>query len=512
MIDTLQSSNALVAAIVIVVLPALIIGSGELEERLRQRDSSFLGTMGIVRIWVVPLAAIWTLSRTLFDVDSGNIPLRIVDTLLVVAVAAAVLAAFRIVVQRVTDRPRQSGQRAVPRLLLAVPRLLVLLLAAWLLIAGVWGVDLSAALTALGVTSLVVSFALQDTLGGIASGFTLLADQPFSAGDWIRSDDVEGRVIDVNWRSTRIEDRNGDLVVIPNGQLAKATIVNYDQPSRLHRVMVPVQIERTAAPTLAKAMLLDAAQSTAGVLAEPTPVVFVTNIADPVVDYVAYMWIDDYSIAPRVRADFAALVWYLSYRHGVPLPNPAQDLYLFDGAKSALETQASSADVRRALVGASLFAEASDELLDGVAAASSIERYQQGEIVIDSADTSDLCLLDDGSARLVLQADAAAPLEVLDHARGEVLGLLGELPDVDRRAVVVATSDCRIVRIPAHAAAGAVSASGALAAALDQLRASRRRRCERVLRRSQRSNDAAVPNAEAGEVATAPDAQRGGSA
>lgn len=503
MIDTLQSSNALVAALVIVVLPALIIGSGELEERLRQRDSSFLRTMGIVRIWVVPLAAVWTLSRTLFDVDRENIPLRIVDTMLVIAVAAAVLAAFRLVVQRITERPRQRGHRAVPRLLLAVPRLLVLLASAWLLIAGVWGVDLSAALTALGVTSLVISFALQDTLGGIASGFTLLADQPFSAGDWIQSADVEGRVIDVNWRSTRIENRNGDLVVIPNGQLAKATIINYDQPTRLHRVTVPVQIERSAAPTLAKAMLLDAAQSTAGVLTEPAPAVFVTNIADPVVDYVAHMWIDDYSVAPRVRADFASLVWYLSYRHGVPLPNPAQDLYLFDGASSALQAQTSSADVRRALTGASLFAEASDEVLDGVAAASSIERYQQGEIVIDSDEPGDLCLLDDGRARLVLEADDAAPLEVLDHAMGEVLGLLGELPNTDRRAVVIASSDCRIVRIPAHTAAGAVAASGALSAALDHLRASRRRRSERVLRRSQRSIDPARSGTDAAEVATA---------
>lgn len=503
--NALDGSGALVAALVIVVLPALIIGSGEIEERLRQRDSNFLAAMGIVRIWVVPLAAIWTLSHTLFDIERRNLPLRIVDTLLLLSVAAAALAAFKVVVDRITDRPRRSGHRAVPRLLLAVPRLVVLLVTAWVLIAGVWGVDLSAALTALGVTSLVVSFALQDTLGGIASGFTLLADQPFSAGDWIESNDVEGRVIDVNWRSTRLEDRNGDLIVIPNGQLAKATIVNYDQPSRLHRVRVTVQIERTAPPTLAKAMLIDAAQSTEGVLADPAPEVFVTNIADPVVDYEARMWIDDYSIAPRVRADFASLVWYLSYRHGVPLPNPAQDLYLFDGATTALETQTSSADVRRALTGASLFAEASDEVLDSVAAASSLERYQAGEVILDSDDTSDVCLLDDGRARLVLESDEAASFDVLEHAAGEVLGLLGEPPEgADRRAVVIAITDCRIVRIPAAAAAGAVSGSDALAAALEQLRASRRRRCERLLRRAHRSTEPAPAATDADDAATAP--------
>ena len=334
MIDSFEASNVLVASIVIVVLPALIIGVGELEERLRQRDSSFGPAVSTLRVWVVPLTAVWMLLRTLFEVESSNPIVRMFATALVLAVAAAALSAFGVLVSRVADRPRRSGQRAVPRLLLAVPRLGVILFTGWLLLAGVWGVNLSAALTALGVTSLVVSFALQDTLSGIASGFTLLADQPFSAGDWISSEEVEGRVIDVNWRSTRIEDRNGDLVVIPNGQLSKATIVNYDQPGRLHRVMVPVQIERSAPPTAAKAMLVEAARSTPGVVAEPAPFAWVTNIADPVVDYQAYMWIDDYTITPRVQADFASLVWYLSYRRGVPLPNPAQDLYLFDGNAS----------------------------------------------------------------------------------------------------------------------------------------------------------------------------------
>ncbi len=339
------------------------------------------------------------------------------------------------------------------------------------------------------MTSLVVSFALQDTLGGIASGFTLLADQPFSAGDWIESSDVEGRVIDVNWRSTRIENRDGDLVVIPNGQLAKATIVNFDQPSRLHRVMVPVQIERSAPPTAAKAMLIEAARSTAGVVDDPPPMVFVTNIADPVVDYQAYMWIDDFAITPRVRADFASLVWYLSYRHGVPLPNPAQDLYLFDGNQSAIASQVSSADVRQALLGAPLLAEVDDDTLDRLAASSTIDAYQQGEVIIASGDVSDWYVLDTGDAHLLLQADDLRDLDVLDHAPGEILGVLGALADAEYRAVVVAASDCRVVRIPSAAAASALTESGDLAAALEQLRVSRRRRCERVLRREQRTSE-----------------------
>ncbi len=489
------ASNVLVAAVVIVVLPAIIIGVGELEERLRQRESSFGPTVATLRVWVVPLGAIWLLLRALFDVDRTNVFLRFLGTAMLLAIAAAVLSAFGVLVSRIADRPRRSGRRAVPRLLLAVPRLAVILVTAWLLLAGIWGVNLSAALTALGVTSLVVSFALQDTLGGIASGFTLLADQPFSAGDWVMSENVEGRVIDVNWRSTRIEDRNGDLVVIPNGQLSKATIVNYDQPTRLHRVMVPVQIERTAPPTAAKAMLIEAARSTAGVVSDPPPVVFVTNIADPVVDYQAYMWIDDYSIRPQVQADFSALVWYLSYRHGVPLPNPAQDLYLFDGNAAALASQVSSADVRRALLGAPLLAEASDDVLDDLASASTIDTYQVGEVIIAPGVVDGLHILDSGHARLVLQTADLGDLDVLEHTAGEFLGVLGSLGDAGHRAVVVASTDCRVVRVPSAAAAGALTASPGLAAALDQLTLSRRRRCERVVRRGQRAVERDGPSA-----------------
>lgn len=475
------------AGVVIVVLPALIIGVGELVERLRQRDSPYRSAVAILRVWVVPLVTVWFLVRTLFDTEGDAISMRLLDTAVVIAVAAVLLSAVRVVVSRLSDRPRRSGHRSVPRLLLAVPRLVIVIVMAWVLIAGVWGVDLSAALTALGVTSLVISFALQDTLGGIASGFTLLADQPFSAGEWIQSDDIEGLVIDVNWRSTRVQNRDGDLVVIPNGLLAKATIVNFDQPTRLHRVSVPVQIERTAPPTAAKAMLTQAAHSTPGVLAEPAPDIAVTNIADPVVDYLAHMWVDDYSIIRRVESDFASLVWYLSYRHDVPLPNPAQDIYVFDGPKTALDSQVTPSETRRALLCSPLLGEIADDDLDRLSTEATIESYQQGEEIVIEGQQNDVFVLDAGQARLVLRVDGIDDLPVLDLGPGEMFGLMNEPPAADRDAVVVAVTDCRVTRIPAGAAVTVLTQADGLAVALEQLAAARRRRCDRVLRRADRA-------------------------
>ncbi len=484
--DLFHDPNVAWAALLVVALPLLIIGASELEERMRQRDSAFQYTVSITRIWIVPLLTLWALLRAVFDVERDNIVVRLLASALVLAAAAALLSALTLVTAGLIDRPPRDGRRQLPRLLLAMPRLLVIIATIWFLVAAVWGVNLSSALTALGVTSLVISFALQDTLGGVASGFTLLADQPFGAGDWIEAEDVEGRVVDVNWRSTRLQNRDGDLVVVPNGQLAKATITNFDQPSRVHRVMVPVQIERSAPPTTAKEMLLDAARSTRGVLAEPAPYVFVTNIADPVVDYQAYMFVDDYSIAPRVQADFSSLVWYLSYRHDVPLPNPAQDLYLFDGARTAIESQTSAAEIRRRIVEAALLEHLDDDVLDAVANAATADRFQQGELIAEAGGQHHLYVLNEGRASLVLRR-GDDDLRVLDIEPGDVFGMTDATAVVDdRRALIIAASDCDVVRIPPDATAQAMIRTPQLAAAIEQLTLNRRRRTERVLRRANR--------------------------
>ena len=488
MSELFPDSSAAWAALIIVVLPLMIIGSGEMEERLRQRDSPYQPTIATLRVWVVPLLTIWVLARALLDTADDSLFIRLLGTAVVLASAVAALSAFRVVVAELADRPRRTGRRPIPRLLLALPRLLLVLATAWLLIAGVWGIDLSALLTALGVTSLVVSLALQDTLSGIASGFTLLADQPFSTGDWIESDDVEGRVIDVNWRATRIQDRNGDLVVIPNGQLAKATIVNFDQPSRLHRVKVSVQIDRSAPPTTAIAMLVDAARSTPGIVEDPPPFAQVTQIADPVVDYEASMWIEDYSLAPQVEADFGALVWYLSYRHDVPLPNPAQDVYFFDGAKAAIESRVTAAEVRQRIADIPLVAALDNDALDKLAAVASINQYRSGETIIEEGTQRDLLLMHSGRARLILRRADLEDLNVVDIEAGEAFGVLSESP-VSDRALVVATTDCEVLRIPPEGAGRAIAIAPDLANVLDQLAATRRRRIERVLRRSGRGAD-----------------------
>lgn len=473
------------AALAVVVLPIVIIGAGELEERLRQADSPLGPPIGLLRSWVVPLFVTWVVVRALFGLPDTNPVVVVLASALVVALAALVLRVLAIVVVRMGEGAVRSGRRPIPRLLLALPRVVVLLVAGWLLLAGVWNIDLSAALTALGVTSLVVSLALQEPLSSLASGFLLLSDQPFQPGDWIRVNDLEleGRVVDVNWRTTRIETRDGDLLIMPNGVLAEAVVQNMDQPTPFHRLEFPIQIAFANPPTRAKEMLLAAARATPGVLADPAPGVMVVQVDDPLMGYVVHLWIDDVARAPAISSEFGSLVWYFSHRHDVPLPSPAQDLYLYDGVATVSSEHIDRPELLRRLRGSPLLVDLDDEAIDALADAATSRRYARGETIlrVGSPDT-DLHLLHAGPAAVVLEPGVVDET-VLHVAPGEVFGLLDHPVDGAPETAILAMDDCQVVTVSADAAMEVISRHPQLSAAVEQLATGRRRRLRHALRR-----------------------------
>ena len=480
MIVLAVSTSVLWTAVFIVVAPLVIIGAGELEERLSYRDSPFIPTVSILRTWVLPLLAILVVGGGFLGFDS--LLVRLIGTGAVVAITADLIAVIAVFVQALRVRGAEDTRKQVPRLLLALPRILLILIAGWVLLSGVWSVNLSSLFAALGVSTLIVSVALQDTLSGIASGFLLMLDRPFQPGDWVEADGITGRVVDTNWRSTRILDRNGDLIAVPNGQLATVTISNFDQPERLHRVVVPVQVAFVNPPTVARGMLLDAARSIPGVLSDPAPRIVVVQVDDPLMGYEAQMWIDDYAIAPTVASDFRALVWYMSQRQGVPLPSPAFDLYTYDGVQASAATDIGTAEVRRRLMRSPLLAEINDADLDHLAATSRPERFAAGEVMIaPGRDNSTLLTIWSGRARLeVLDGDGVGH-EIADLSSGDVCGLVAASNDSPVRPRTVAVTDCEVIAIDLDASGSVISKNPDLSDALNQIEARRTRRIERLV-------------------------------
>ena len=138
------------------------------------------------------------------------------------------------------------------------------------------GVDLGSLLATSAVITAVVAFAMQDTLGNILGGLALQLDNSIEVGDWIKVDDIAGQVVDIRWRSTLVETRNWETVVIPNSQLMKNKFLvlgrRKDQPVQWRR-WVWFNVRMEVAPSRVIRIVEEAVQQTdiANVAKKPVP-------------------------------------------------------------------------------------------------------------------------------------------------------------------------------------------------------------------------------------------------
>ena len=147
-----------------------------------------------------------------------------------------------------------------------------------LVLLGALGIQITPILTALGVGGLAVALALQDTLSNLFAGVHLLADKPIRVGDYVKvADTVEGHVVDIGWRSTRVRMLQNVVVTIPNKRVAESIIMNYDLPESRMALPIRVAVDYGTDPDLVQRILQEeAAQAIAdqvpGLLAEPQPI------------------------------------------------------------------------------------------------------------------------------------------------------------------------------------------------------------------------------------------------
>ena len=123
------------------------------------------------------------------------------------------------------------------------------------------GLDLGSIVATSAMITAVVAFAMQDTLGNILGGLALQLDNSVEIGDWIKVDDISGRVVDIRWRSTLVETRNWETVVFPNSQLMKNKFLvlgrRTDQPVQWRR-WVWFNVRMDISPTKVVSVVEDA--------------------------------------------------------------------------------------------------------------------------------------------------------------------------------------------------------------------------------------------------------------
>jgi MscS family membrane protein len=95
-----------------------------------------------------------------------------------------------------------------------------------------WGYDIGAIITGLGIGGLAVALAAKDTLANFFGSLTIMVDRPFKIGDWIICAGIEGTVEDIGFRTTKIRTFSKALVSVPNYKITTDSTINWSMRDR----------------------------------------------------------------------------------------------------------------------------------------------------------------------------------------------------------------------------------------------------------------------------------------
>lgn len=141
----------------------------------------------------------------------------------------------------------------------------------------------------LGVTGLVVGFALKDILENFVAGILILWRRPYRVGDQIQSGAHEGTVAEINFRSTVLKTYDGIKVYIPNGKAFTEPIEN-KTGYRERRTTITLGIDQRAAVGAARDVILRTLRGIEDVLSDPPPEVLFDAVGEFTNDLQVRFW------------------------------------------------------------------------------------------------------------------------------------------------------------------------------------------------------------------------------
>jgi len=184
----------------------------------------------------------------------------------------------------------------------------------------VTGLNLVPVLATSTVVTVVVGLALQDTLGNLFSGLALHIERPFTLGDWVLVDTVEGVVTYTGWRSTHLRTLSGDIVTFPNSVIARARVQNYSAPERRTSRRVELLVPLHASPAAVEAALSRALATVPAVHPEPPPRIWLVGASPLAQRYALRVWIDDFAMHDDIESDVQKAAWNALSEAGLSLP------------------------------------------------------------------------------------------------------------------------------------------------------------------------------------------------
>jgi len=255
-----------------------------------------------------------------------------ISSLITILVVYIVIAVFDIFIdgwgKRMAERTKSSVDEQLLPIAHRFSRIFISIVGL-LFILPVWGIQIGPLLASLGVAGVAIAFALQNTLGNIFGGISLILDKSLKVGDKIRIDnDTMGTVIDVGLRSTKIKTWDGELITMPNGKLADSRILNFVQPQPSVRAVIDFGVEYGSDANKVRKVVLGTIKKLSGVMKDPEPQVLMMEMGDFALKFKALFWVENFDIKFETKSLATEKIYNDLRKEGIIIPFPTRTVYM----------------------------------------------------------------------------------------------------------------------------------------------------------------------------------------
>jgi small-conductance mechanosensitive channel/CRP-like cAMP-binding protein len=306
-------------------------------------------------------------------------------------------------------------------------------------------IDVTALVAIPAVASVVLGFALQETLGNIFSGLTLQLDKPFAPGDWVRSGNHLGRVQGIGWRSTAIITRNNEKLEIPNAMIAKDVLTNFSNGVVADELRIGVSYN--APPNYVREVIIQAIRSVPGALPSPPPEIFTEDYGDSAVRYRIRYWVSDYTDVERIRDTVTTALWYALKRKSIEIPYPIRTLRM-ESAEAARAGDAFEREIMAELRQVDFLRDLSEDELRLLLPGVTVQKFGAGEVVVREGDQGDsIYIIREGKVEVVATGRDGKQVHIRDLTRPAFFGEIALMTGEPRNATIRASSDAELLEI-----------------------------------------------------------------
>lgn len=433
-----ESRASLTPWILLITAAALVLSRLLATDRPR-----FKVVLGLLGLHVLGLVATAAAHESPVVAEQIRTPTWVFGALAFVGSAATILFSA------VLPRLRIPAPRIVQDVLVALTMVVVAVL-----VLGRAGVNLSGLIATSAVFTAMLGFSLQDVIGNIAGGLALQVDSSLEEGDWIKVNDVTGRVVEIRWRHTAVETRNWETVLIPNTVMTKSNVIilgrRRGQAKQLRRwVYFNVDWRHQPGDVIHVVQTAVRAAQLDRVAREPAPNVVLMDMTDTFGKYAVRYYLTDIAVDDPTDSEVRSCVFFALQRAEMSLALPAHALFVTEETadRKAGKKQQQLARRQKLLERLTLFAGLSNETRAELAQRIRYAPFAGGEVMTrQGAEAHWLYLVEDGKAA-VRVTEGGHEREVAQLAGPCFFGEMSLLTGEPRSATVVALGEVECFRL-----------------------------------------------------------------